>query len=111
MISKALSITFIIALGVDVVVVRGFLPHPVLEVRSRNGSRSRAKSHVLAVGGMQARVHGHYVRNYMLHMPFTHRSTLTMNINGVEGGCEERCSQNRKHKRGLSFFSPQVLTR
>ncbi|CRK93321.1 CLUMA_CG006862, isoform A [Clunio marinus] len=25
---------------------------------------------------------GHYVRNYMLYMPFTHRSTLTMNTNG-----------------------------
>lgn len=32
----------------------------------------------------------HYVRNYMLHMPFTHRSTLTMNTNrfSVEGDGE-----------------------
>lgn len=40
-------------------------------------------------------------RNYMLHMPFTHRSTLTMNTNRFRGR-RRRDSFSRKHKRGLS---------
>lgn len=35
----------------------------------------------LSSTGSEAEIHNHYVRNYMLHMPFTHRSTLTMNTN------------------------------
>jgi hypothetical protein len=56
---------------------------------SRVGKRSRMQTPRACHRGMKADIHGHYVRNYMLHMPFTHRSTLTMNTNRAGEGWRE----------------------
>lgn len=60
----------------------------------------------LSLAGMEARIHNHYVRNYMLHMPFTHRSTLTMNTNRfIEGGVRRNAFKTENiFKRGLSIL-------
>lgn len=111
MISKTLSITFINAFLRRVRNENDF-PASSAGKSSRDGKLPSLKNHVLRINagsvGMEAKTHSHYVRNYMLHMPFTHRSTLAMNTNRVERasseGGEGRFFQNRKHKRGLSFL-------
>ena len=60
------------------------------------------------------------IRNYVLQMPFTHQSTLTMNTNRFRGRRWKNSFSSSKHKRGIIcqaqvcsviilFFFPSVV--